>query len=117
LGFPGCALIVSHDRWFLDRVATGILAFEGDGQVTFYEGNYSTYLELRPKPPVVAAAAVDRPKRVASAGTGAAGAPRRLSYKERQELAGIEAAIVAAEERVAALEATLADTAVYKERG
>ncbi|HRI53086.1 MAG TPA: ABC-F family ATP-binding cassette domain-containing protein, partial [Pseudomonadota bacterium] len=43
--FPGCALIVSHDRWFLDHVATGILAFGGDGQVTFYEGNYSDYLD------------------------------------------------------------------------
>jgi ATPase subunit of ABC transporter with duplicated ATPase domains len=38
--FAGCALIVSHDRWFLDRVATGILAFEGNGQVTLYEGSY-----------------------------------------------------------------------------
>ena len=37
--FPGCALVVSHDRWFLDKVATGILAFEGDGQVEFYEGD------------------------------------------------------------------------------
>ena len=41
--FPGCVLVVSHDRWFLDRVATGILAFEGDGKVVFHEGDYSAY--------------------------------------------------------------------------
>jgi ATP-binding cassette ChvD family protein len=44
-GFAGCAVVVSHDRWFLDRVATHILAFEGDSQVVYYNGNYSEYLE------------------------------------------------------------------------
>jgi ATP-binding cassette ChvD family protein len=43
--FAGCAVVVSHDRWFLDRVATHILAFEGDSQVVYYNGNYSEYLE------------------------------------------------------------------------
>ena len=43
LEFPGSALIVSHDRWFLDRIATHILAFEGDSQVTFFNGNYQEY--------------------------------------------------------------------------
>src|SRR5206468_10305168 len=42
--FPGCAIVVSHDRWFLDRVATSILAFEGEGRVSFHEGGYSAYL-------------------------------------------------------------------------
>ena len=44
-GFAGCAVVVSHDRWFLDRIATHILAFEGDGQVVFFDGNYSEYEE------------------------------------------------------------------------
>ncbi len=44
-GFAGCAVVVSHDRWFLDRVATHILAFEGDSQVHWFAGNYSSYLE------------------------------------------------------------------------
>ena len=44
-GFAGCAVVVSHDRWFLDRIATHILAFEGDGQVYFFDGNYSEYEE------------------------------------------------------------------------
>src|SRR5207248_9781068 len=47
IAFAGCALIVSHDRWFLDRVATAILAFEGDGVVTLYEGSYTFYVERR----------------------------------------------------------------------
>lgn len=47
--FAGCAVIVSHDRWFLDRVATHILAFEGDSQVYYFEGNYSEYEENRKK--------------------------------------------------------------------
>ena len=47
LAFGGCAVVISHDRWFLDRVATHTLAFEGDGEVTFYPGNYSEYAEDR----------------------------------------------------------------------
>ncbi|MDQ5768386.1 energy-dependent translational throttle protein EttA [Thiothrix subterranea] len=45
LNFPGCAVVISHDRWFLDRIATHILAFEGDSTVTWFEGNYSDYEE------------------------------------------------------------------------
>jgi ATPase subunit of ABC transporter with duplicated ATPase domains len=41
--FPGCAVVISHDRWFLDRIATHILAFEGDSQVVWFEGNYQDY--------------------------------------------------------------------------
>ena len=47
LDFPGSAVVISHDRWFLDRIATHILAFEGDSQVTWFEGNYSDYEEDR----------------------------------------------------------------------
>jgi energy-dependent translational throttle protein EttA len=47
LAFPGCAVIISHDRWFLDRVATHVLAFEGDSQVTWFEGNFEAYEEHR----------------------------------------------------------------------
>ena len=43
--FAGCAVIISHDRWFLDRIATHILAFEGDSKVVFFEGSYSEYEE------------------------------------------------------------------------
>ncbi len=45
--FPGCAVVISHDRWFLDRLATHILAFEGNGEVVWFEGNYEDYVEDR----------------------------------------------------------------------
>ncbi|HEC10836.1 MAG TPA: energy-dependent translational throttle protein EttA [Acidimicrobiales bacterium] len=47
LAFPGCAVVISHDRWFLDRVATHVLAFEGESQVRWFEGNFSEYEEFR----------------------------------------------------------------------
>lgn len=114
IDFAGCALIVSHDRWFLDRVATGILAFEGDGEVTFYEGSYSFYAERRPtkKAAVVPidekAPKGQRPPKPPP--------PRKLTFKEKAELAGMEAAIGAAEQKVATLEATLSDPSVFKDR-
>jgi ATPase subunit of ABC transporter with duplicated ATPase domains len=43
LDFPGCVVVISHDRWFLDRIATHMLAFEGDSKVTWFEGNYTEY--------------------------------------------------------------------------
>jgi ATPase subunit of ABC transporter with duplicated ATPase domains len=49
LGFPGCVVVISHDRWFLDRIATHILAFEGDSKVTWFSGNYQAYEEDRKK--------------------------------------------------------------------
>ena len=49
LDFPGCAVVISHDRWFLDRIATHMLAFEGDSRVTWFEGNYADYLADRRK--------------------------------------------------------------------
>ena len=64
LDFAGCALIISHDRWFLDRVCTHILAFEGDSQVVWFEGNYQDY-------------EADRHKRL---GTDA-DQPHRIKYK------------------------------------
>jgi ATPase subunit of ABC transporter with duplicated ATPase domains len=49
LVFPGTVMVVSHDRWFLDRIATHILAFEGDSKVVFFEGGFSDYEENRKK--------------------------------------------------------------------
>ncbi len=49
LDFPGCAVVISHDRWFLDRIATHILAFEGESKAVWFEGNYADYLEDRRK--------------------------------------------------------------------
>jgi energy-dependent translational throttle protein EttA len=59
--FGGCAAVISHDRWFLDRIATHILAFEGDSQVVWYEGNYSEYEADRKRR---LGKAADRPQRI-----------------------------------------------------
>ncbi|MEI8572668.1 energy-dependent translational throttle protein EttA [Methylomonas sp. LW13] len=65
LAFPGCAVVISHDRWFLDRIATHMLAFEGDSEVVWFEGNYADY-------------EADRHRRL---GTDADN-PRRIKYKK-----------------------------------
>lgn len=59
--FPGCAVVISHDRWFLDRIATHVLAFEGDSQVRWFEGNFSEYEGFRHKE---LGAAADQPHRI-----------------------------------------------------
>jgi ATP-binding cassette ChvD family protein len=61
LAFPGCAVIISHDRWFLDRVATHVLAFEGESQVRWFEGNFDAYEEHRR---ALLGDAADRPHRI-----------------------------------------------------
>ncbi len=66
LNFPGCVVVISHDRWFLDRIATHILAFEGDSKATWYEGNYTEY-------------EVDRVQRL---GEEAAINPHRIKFKK-----------------------------------
>ena len=112
--FAGCALIVSHDRWFLDRVATGILAFESDGRVEFFEGSCSDYLargRTQARATAVAAsAATASPTRIAAPKI------RKLTFKERLELDGMEAAIAAAEDDVATREAVLQDGDLYATR-
>ncbi len=61
LEFPGCAVVISHDRWFLDRVSTHVLAFEGDSQVRWFEGNFEAYEENRRE---LLGDAADRPHRI-----------------------------------------------------
>jgi energy-dependent translational throttle protein EttA len=61
LSFAGCAMVVSHDRWFLDRIATHVLAFEGDSQVRWFEGNFEAYESFRHEQ---LGAEADRPKRI-----------------------------------------------------
>ena len=65
LQFAGCAVVISHDRWFLDRIATHILAFEGESRVVWFEGNYSEYEE-------------DRKRRLGSE----ADRPHRIKYRQ-----------------------------------
>ncbi|MGB8222475.1 MAG: ATP-binding cassette domain-containing protein, partial [Polyangiales bacterium] len=108
------SLIVSHDRYFLDRVATKILAFEGDGRVVAYSGNYSDYREQRAARPLAAAQPVDkRPKRPKDRSTPQA---QKLSYKEKLELGRIVAEIELVEARAAEIDALLNDPDLYADR-
>ena len=104
--FRGSVIVVSHDRYFLNRVCTHTLAFEGDGVVTLNAGNYDYYLEKRAaRPRCVAAPRSPSPK---AAPRPAAEKARKLSYKETRELETIEADIHAAEEKVTHMETALA---------
>lgn len=119
IDYPGCALLVSHDRWFLDRVATSILAFEGDGRVVLHAGNYSEYRE-RAVREAAARAAAPRGKAPAkrTAGVSADSArPKKLTYAEQRELDGLMDQIEDAEQKVRAVEDVLADPETYRSRG
>ncbi len=115
VAFDGCAFVVSHDRYFLNRVATSILAFEGDGRVVLLAGGYERYLEWKAQQAPVASKAEKAEK--PEAPREKPPAPRKLTYKEREELTGIEARIEEAEAEVARIEAELADPSLYAERG
>ena len=69
LAFAGCAVVISHDRWFLDRIATHVLAFEGDSQVRWFEGNFEAYESFRREQ---LGAEADRPKRITTRSSSAA---------------------------------------------
>jgi ABC transport system ATP-binding/permease protein len=125
--FPGCVLVVTHDRYFLDKVATALFVFEGDGRVHRHEGGYAAYRRRKEAAEQAEAeaaaerAAAERPRagpgnaNRARTGPGPGDGPpaRKLSYRERQELAGLEDAITAAEAERDRIEAALADPALY----
>jgi ATP-binding cassette subfamily F protein uup len=111
--YPGCALIVSHDRYFLDRVTTAILAFEGEGSVIEYAGGYDVYRAGRREAmatdapaPKTQAPARPKPER-----------PKKRTYLEEREFQGMEARILEAEAKVSALEAELSDGERVKKLG
>jgi ABC transport system ATP-binding/permease protein len=116
LEFQGAALIVAHDRYFLNKVATSILALNGDGAVTRYEGNWDMYVKLRPKQ-TATQSATSRIKSMTVSETPAVAAKSnkggRLSYKDQRDFDGIEAAIAKAEGKKGALETQLQDPALF----
>jgi ABC transport system ATP-binding/permease protein len=113
VGFPGAVLLVTHDRYFLDKVATSVLAVEGDGKVVRYEGNWSMYQRLKPKPQAAERVVVKPAAEPAPPLPPATKKGGRLSYKDQRELDGMERAIEEAETKKASLEAKLADPAVF----
>jgi ATP-binding cassette subfamily F protein uup len=129
LDFDGSVLLVTHDRYFLDKVATAILAFEGEGRVTRWEGNYADLAARRaagvgsPVPGTAAIPASSRSPSTRSASTADGSEssrprrPRKPTFHELRELEGIEARILEAEGRKAELEAALADPLTYQTAG
>ncbi len=111
--FTGTILTVSHDRYFLNRICTHILAFEGDGKTFYDAGNYDDYLAKRARR-MAAPAAVEAPKPVTA---GKAGKVRKLSYKETKELEGMEPEIAKAEGEIARLEALFAAPDFHEKHG
>ena len=115
VGFDGCVIAVSHDRYFLNRVCNGILAFEGDGAVHFSEGDYDYYLEKRkarlststPRPSTLPVKAPPPPK------------PRsnKLTWKETKELESIEEEINRAESEVQRIETLFSSPDFYVTHG
>ncbi|MBJ21346.1 MAG: ABC-F family ATP-binding cassette domain-containing protein [bacterium] len=123
LDFGGSIILVSHDRWLLDRVATGILAFEGEGRVEYFVGDYSDFRERADRKgsgAPASAAKKSNPASVASVTSLAPGSaesrarPKKLSHKERRELDGLLESVEAAEGITAALQARLADPQTYR---
>jgi len=118
--FDGTVLVVSHDRYFLDRICDQIVAFEDDG-VFVQRGNYSYYLEkkkerdaLKDAPRVSISKAPPESTRPAEAAK--AGRAKKLTFKEQRELEGMETAIMSAETRVHEIEATLNDPEFHATR-
>ncbi|MEO8352481.1 MAG: ABC-F family ATP-binding cassette domain-containing protein [Chthoniobacteraceae bacterium] len=114
--YSGCVLVVSHDRYFLDRVCDQIVAFEEDG-VFVQPGNYSYYLEKKLERDTVAERAF-APVRITQSRepAGRSLRPRKLTFKERHELDQMEEAILLAEAKVTELEVTLNDPDFYSSR-
>jgi ATPase subunit of ABC transporter with duplicated ATPase domains len=133
VAFGGCVIVVSHDRYFLNRVCTSILAFEGEGRVAYSVGNYDYYLERRealsPAPNstrdqksevrcqsgrrLAVASSDPAPAGVAAESRKGKEKPRKLKRKEEREWESMEANILAAESEVSDLEAKFAAPDFY----
>jgi ATP-binding cassette subfamily F protein uup len=118
------ALVVTHDRWFLDRVATAILAFEGDGRVVLYPGNFDTYRRLKTEAAEVAqleSKGLDKKLSEPPPRSGRDAARRTkkagLTFKEQRELADLPDAIASTEARIKACSDRLADPNTYAKSG
>jgi ATP-binding cassette subfamily F protein uup len=111
-GFAGAVIVVSHDRYFLDRTVTRLLAFEGDGAVVEYPGAYTAYAEARERVEgsKVERSKVERPQQKPSnlqSSNLQTGRPRKLTFKETRELEGLEGRIAVLEGEQAALQAQI----------
>ena len=118
IDYDGCVLMVTHDRFFLDKVATALFVFEGNGVVHRHEGGFELYRRLREQREAEAAAAGQEARaRAPKSNVASNVAPptaRRLTWSEQRELEGLEARIVEAEHARDELEQRLADPQLYR---
>jgi ATP-binding cassette subfamily F protein uup len=122
IAFPGVVVVVSHDRYFLNRVCTGILAFEGDGRIAYSVGGYDYYREKKMRAAHAARegaatrAGAQRESPPATVRTpGPSARPRKLTWKETRELEGMEARIVEAETEIARIESLFTAPGFHRE--
>lgn len=116
INFDGTSLVVSHDRWFLDRVCDRVIVFDRGEGVSINEGNYSYYLEKKKARDAVAQAAKAKPvKKKRERSEQDNDKPRKLKWKEERELESMEETILEAEEEVAEIETQLNDPEFYIE--
>jgi ATP-binding cassette subfamily F protein uup len=121
IAFPGVVLVVSHDRYFLNRVCTGILAFEGDERIAYSVGNYDYYIEKKKRAQAPVAVPVTAPREsAAKPGRDAlpriqpTGGKRKLSFKETRELDDMENQVYGVEEQIGRIENLFADPEFHK---
>jgi len=112
INFDGCVVVVSHDRYFLNRVCTGILAFEGDGVTRFSEGDYDYYVEKRDADLLSSGNSV--PIKEKKGDTREKKQVKKLSYHEQKELDAIEGKIMEAESELENIEKIFADPQFYE---
>ena len=110
-GFPGCLLVVSHDRYFLDRTVDQIFRLEGAGRVRAYPGNFTAFLETQKREEKAALPVAPTVRAQPARTLNGTSAPRKLSFKERRELDALEISIPLAEQRQTELDKELADNA------
>lgn len=115
IGFDGCVVVVSHDRYFLNRVCTGILAFEGDGITRFSEGDYDYYVEKRDAD--LLSSGTLTPQKEKKGDTREKKQIKKLSYHEQKELDSIETKIMDAELELEKIETIFADPLFYEKYG
>ena len=117
LAFSGCVLVVSHDRYFLNRVCTGIIAFEGEGQVLYNEGDYEYYRQKLSERKTISIAQKTPAKPKSEKNKTKSTKPNKLTWKEKKELEGIEEAILEAEKEILEIEAIFADPEFHSKHG
>jgi ATP-binding cassette subfamily F protein uup len=123
IAFPGVVVVASHDRYFLNRVCTGILAFEGDETILYSVGDYDYYLEKRQRaagattPESAARPAPEKPAVLSRDAATKSGRPRKLTWKEARELEGMEAQLLARETDIARIEALFATPDFHRQHG